>query len=162
MKKNIDPSVFIADGARIIGNVTIGKNSSVWFNAVIRADNQQVVIGSGSNIQDNAVLHMDLGYPLYIGNNVTIGHGAIVHGCRVEDNCILGMGCIVMNGAHIGSGSIIGAGALVTENTIIPENSIVLGSPGKVKREATESDQKMIEDNAIHYVEMAKDYLNKK
>lgn len=154
----IDETVFIAEGARLIGNITIGADFGIWFNAVLRADNEPIVIGKGSNVQDNAVIHMGDGYPVIIGKNVTIGHSAVVHGCTIEDNCIIGIGSIIMNGAHIGSGSIIGAGALVTEKTVIPPNSIVMGTPGKVTREATQRDLKKIEENALHYVELAGKY----
>lgn len=155
---NIDPSAFIADGAKIIGDVTIGKDCGIWYNAVVRAEGQPIVIGDGSNVQDNSVLHLDPWCNLTIGKNVTIGHGAIVHGCTIEDNCIIGMGSIVMNNAVIGEGSIIGAGAVVVENTIIPKRSIVVGSPAKVIKECSDDAYEKILLNASHYVEMAKKY----
>ena len=156
--KSIDKTVFIADGAKVIGNVEIGANSSVWFNAVIRADSDKVKIGENSNIQDNAVIHTSEGFGVQIGDNVTIGHGAIVHGCTVENNVMIGMGAIVLNGAVIGENSIIGAGTLVTKGKIIPAGSLAFGNPVKVVRELTDDEIKSITDNANSYVNEAKDY----
>lgn len=155
----IDSSVFVADGAKIIGNVTIGEDSSVWYNAVLRSDGGPIIIGKSCSVQDNAVLHMEEKYPLTIGNNVTIGHGAIVHGCTVENNCIIGMGSIIMNGALIGHDCIIGAGALITENDVIPDYSVVIGQPGRIIRKTTPEDSEKIVANAAHYVELAKKYM---
>ena len=156
--KSIDKTVFIADGAKVIGNVEIGANSSVWFNAVIRADSDKVSIGENSNVQDNAVIHTSEGFGVQIGDNVTIGHGAIVHGCTVENNVMIGMGAIVLNGAVIGENSIIGAGTLVTQGKIIPAGSLAFGNPVKVVRELTDDEIKSITDNANSYVKEAKDY----
>lgn len=157
--KKYDSSIFIADGAKIIGDVEIGNNSSIWYNAVVRADNHNIIIGKGTNIQDNAVLHVDKDDILKIGSNVTIGHSAIVHGCTIEDNCIIGMGSIIMNGSVIGKNCIIGAGALITERTVIPEGSIVIGSPGRVLRSVTSDEEVKISQSAIHYMELAKMYM---
>jgi len=154
----IDPSVFVADGAKIIGNVSIKKNCGIWYNAVIRSENNPVIIGENTNIQDNAVLHLDYGFDLSIGSNVTVGHGAIVHGCTVGNNCIIGMGSIIMNGAVIGNGCIVGAGAVVTEGTIIPDNSVVIGTPGRVVKACDEKALALIQMNAAHYVEIAAKY----
>lgn len=156
--KSINKTVFIADGAKVIGSVEIGKNSSIWFNAVIRADSDKVKIGENSNVQDNAVIHTSEGFGVQIGDNVTIGHGAIVHGCTVENNVMIGMGAIVLNGAKIGENSIIGAGALVTQGKIIPAGSLAFGNPVKVVRELTDDEIKSITDNANSYVNEAKDY----
>lgn len=156
--KLIDKSVFIADGAKVIGDVEIGANSSVWFNAVIRADSDKVSIGENSNVQDNAVIHTSEGFGVQIGDNVTIGHGAIVHGCTVENNVMIGMGAIVLNGAVIGENSIIGAGALVTQGKIIPAGSLAFGNPVKVVRELTDDEIKSITDNANSYVKEANEY----
>ena len=156
--KSIDKTVFIADGAKVIGDVEIGANSSVWFNAVIRADSDKVKIGENSNVQDNAVIHTSEGFGVQIGDNVTIGHGAIVHGCTVENNVMIGMGAIVLNGAVIGENSIIGAGTLVTQGKIIPAGSLAFGNPVKVVRELTDDEIKSITDNANSYVNEAKDY----
>ena len=127
--KLIDKSVFIADGAKIVGDVEIGKNSSVWFNAVIRADSDKVKIGENSNVQDNSVIHTSEGFGDQIGDNVTIGHGAIIHGCTVKDNVMIGMGAIVLNGAVIEENSIIGAGALITQGKVIPAGSLADSLP---------------------------------
>ncbi len=154
----IDETVFVADGAKIIGNVHIGKDCGIWYNAVIRAEHNPIVVGEGTNVQDNAVLHLDYGFDLKIGKNVTIGHGAIVHGCTVGDDCMIGMGSIVMNGAVIGSGSIVGAGAVVTEGTVIPPNSVVIGTPGKVVKQCDEKAAELIRLNAAHYAELAHQY----
>ena len=133
--RKIDKSVFIAPGAQVIGDVTIGSDSGIWYNAVVRGDSKEIHIGKRTNIQDLAVLHVDKEYQLTVGNNVTIGHSAIVHGCSVGDNVLVGMGAIIMNGAHIGNNCIVGAGALVTENTVIPDGMIAYGNPAKVRVE---------------------------
>ncbi|MBR4768672.1 MAG: gamma carbonic anhydrase family protein [Lachnospiraceae bacterium] len=153
---------FKAEGAVIVGDVTFEEESSVWFNAVIRGDAGPISIGRRSNIQDNCTLHLDHGTSLTIGDDVTVGHNAILHGCTIGDNVIIGMGAIVMNGAVIGSNSIIGAGAIVTERSVIPENSLVIGIPGKVKRELTMEEIAAIRKNAAVYVEEAKAYLAEK
>lgn len=131
----VDPSAFIAPNATLIGRVRIGKDSSVWFNTVIRADFEAITIGEGSNIQDLTMCHADEGKPLAIGNRVTVGHNCVVHGCTIEDDCLIGMGVVVMNGAVIGKGSIIAAGSVILENTEIPAGSLVAGAPGKLKRQ---------------------------
>lgn len=158
--KSIDKSVFIADGARVVGDVEIGKNSSVWFNAVIRADSDKVKIGENSNIQDNAVIHTSEGFGVEIGDNVTIGHGAIVHGCTIGNNVMIGMGAIVLNGAIIEENSIIGAGTLVTQGKVIPAGSLAFGNPVKIVRQLTNEEIKSIKDNAISYVNEAKNYCD--
>lgn len=151
-------SVFIAEGARILGNVEMGENVSVWFNAVIRADDEKIVIGKDSNIQDNCVLHLDKGTNITIGEGVTIGHGAIIHGCRIDDNSLIGMGSIIMNGAIIGKNCIIGAGSLVTEGTVIPDGSVAMGSPAKVRRLIREEEIEKNKMAAAHYIEAAEKY----
>ena len=153
--KNIDESVFIAPGAQIVGNVQIGKDSAVWYNAVVRGDSSTVIIGERTNIQDLACLHVDKQYKLEIGDGVTIGHSAIVHGCIVGSNVLIGMGAIIMNGAHVGNNCIIGAGALVMENTVIPDGSMVYGSPAKVIRQLTNEEVEGIRKNADLYVQHA-------
>lgn len=157
-KKNVDEGAYIAPGAIVIGDVTIGKDCSIWFHSTVRADREPIVIGDRSNVQDNAVLHVEDGFPVVIGRDVVIGHGAIIHGCEIEDGTMVGMGAIVLNGAKIGKHCIIGAGALVTQNSIIPDNSLVLGSPGKVKREVTEEEIKEHEHNVAAYVRHGKEY----
>lgn len=154
----IAENVFVADGAIIRGDVTIQENSSVWFHAVVRAETASINIGKSTNIQDNCTLHVDTGADIHIGNQVTIGHGAIVHGCTIGDNTLIGMGAIILNHAIIGKNCIIGAGALITQNTVIPDNSLVMGSPGKVKRLVTAEEIEDISHNATHYVEEAELY----
>lgn len=133
-KPQLEPSVFVAPNATVIGNVIIGKGSSIWFNTVIRGDFEAITIGEGSNIQDLTMCHADKGIPLTIGDRVTVGHNCVVHGCTIENDCLIGMGVVVMNGAVIRKGSIIAAGSVILENTEIPEFSLVTGVPGKVKR----------------------------
>ena len=156
--KMIDKSVFIADGAKVIGDVEISKNGSVWFNAVIRADLGSVKIGENSNVQDNAVVHTSKDFGVQIGDNVTIGHSAIVHGCTVGNNVLIGMGAIVLDGAVIEDNCIIGAGTLVTHGKVIPEGSLAYGNPVKVVRQLTDDEIRSITDNAISYAEKAKNY----
>ena len=154
----IDETAFIADNATVAGKVTVGKNASVWFGAVVRGDLQSITIGVGSNIQDNAVIHSDANHPVVIGDNVTVGHGAIVHGATVGDNVLVGMGATVLDGAVIGDNSIIGAGALVTAKTIIPPKSLVLGIPAAVTKELSPAQIMGNRMNALEYVKLAKDY----
>ena len=158
----IHETVFIAPGAVVLGDVTIGENSGIWYNAVVRGDRDAIVIGKGSNIQDNAVVHLGSGYPVEIGDHVTIGHGAIVHGCKIGDNTMIGMGAILMNGCKIGKNCIIGAGALVTQNVEIPDNSLVIGNPGKVRRAVTEEEIRWNLENAQLYVEEAQQELKER
>ena len=129
-----DGSAWIAPGAQVIGSVTLAEGVSIWFNAVVRADNEPTVIGRNSNIQDGAVLHNDPGFPLTIGADVTVGHMAMLHGCTVGDGSLIGMGAVVLNGARIGRGCLIGANALITEGMEIPDHSLVVGQPGRVVR----------------------------
>ena len=156
--KMIDKSVFIADGAKVIGDVEIGQNSSVWFNAVIRADSTSVKIGECSNVQDNAVIHTSKDFGVQIGDNVTVGHGAIMHGCTVGNNVMIGMGAIVLDGAVIGENTIIGAGALVTQGKVIPSGSLAFGNPAKVVRNLSDEEIRSITNNAIAYVNKANNY----
>ncbi len=149
---------YIAPGAHVIGNVALGEGASVWHNAVVRADHKKITIGAGSNVQDNATLHIERHNDIEIGTGVTIGHNAIVHGCIIGDDCLIGMGAIVLTGAVIGKNCIIGAGALIPENAVIEDGSVVVGCPGKVRRQVTDDDIKMIKENAAHYVELANEY----
>ena len=153
---SVDESVFIASGAVVLGDVTVGKNSSIWYNAVVRGDMSAIRIGQNTNIQDNCVVHVDTGFGTDIGDNVTVGHGAIVHGCTVGDNSLIGMGAILLNGCRIGKNCIIGAGALVTQNVVIPDDSLVLGNPGKVRRCLTKDEIDANIKNAHFYSEEAK------
>lgn len=149
---------FIADNAVVIGSVVIENNASVWFNAVVRGDNDEITIGEDSNIQDGAILHTDEGIKLTIGKGVSVGHLAMVHGCTIGDNTLIGIKAVVLNGAVIGKNCLIGANALIGEGKQIPDGSVVLGSPGKVVRSATEKDIAMLTFNAKHYVEQFKRY----
>ena len=149
---------WIAPNASIIGDVTLEKNTSIWFNAVLRGDIENIYIGEGSNVQDGSVLHTDPGYPLKIGKDVTIGHLVMLHGCTIGDNSLIGIGAVILNGAKIGKNCIIGANALVTENKVIPDNSLVMGSPGKIARQVSDAEAKSITENAIHYQENWKKY----
>ncbi|KLK88027.1 acetyltransferase [Methanoculleus sediminis] len=150
--------VFIAENATVIGDVSLGDDVGVWFGAVVRGDRDTITVGAGSNIQDNAVVHTTPGFPVTIGTEVSVGHGAILHGCTIRDRVLVGMGAIVLNGAVVGEGSIIGAGAVVTEGKEIPSNSLVLGVPGKVIRETTPEQQESILHNAHEYVKLAGRY----
>jgi carbonic anhydrase/acetyltransferase-like protein (isoleucine patch superfamily) len=134
----IDQKAFVADGAKVIGDVTLNEDSSIWYNTVCRADINKIVIGKRSNIQDNSVIHLENDQGVIIGNDVTVGHNAIIHGCTIEDGALIGMGAIIMNGAVIGRGAVIGAGALVKENMKVPELTLVVGIPGKIVRMLTE------------------------
>jgi carbonic anhydrase/acetyltransferase-like protein (isoleucine patch superfamily) len=154
----IDASVFIAKTATVVGEVAIGKSSSVWFSAVVRGDIAPVVIGEASNIQDGAVLHVGHGFPCLVGNRVTVGHGAIVHGATVKDDAMIGIGAIVLNGAVIGEGSLVAAGSVVTENTIIPPGSLVMGIPGRPVRPVTDEQRGYIRTAAGNYVGYALEY----
>jgi carbonic anhydrase/acetyltransferase-like protein (isoleucine patch superfamily) len=155
----VHPTAFVDDSAQVIGDVEIGSESSVWMNAVIRGDVNIVRIGRRSNIQDNSVVHvMRETHSTYIGDEVTVGHGAVLHGCAIEDCCLIGMGAIVLNGAQIGAESIIAAGTLVAEGTKIPRRSLVMGSPGKVRRQLTDEDVASIRRYADRYVGYRQDY----
>jgi carbonic anhydrase/acetyltransferase-like protein (isoleucine patch superfamily) len=152
----VHASVFIATGAIIVGDVTIGEDSSVWFNAVLRGDTDPIRIGRRTNIQDGCILHADPGFPCTIGDGVTVGHAAIVHGATVENDVVVGMRSVVMNGATIGTGSIIGAGSVVTEGTKIPPGSLVLGLPARVVRPVTPEELANLRAAAGRYVERAR------
>lgn len=154
----IDKSVFIAEGAKVIGNVTIKEDSSVWFNAVIRGDSSTIEIGKRSNVQDNAVIHTSRNSKVVVGDNVTIGHGAIVHGCSIGNNVLIGMGAIVLDNAVIGDNCIIGAGSLITQNKVIPSGSLVYGNPMKIVRTITQEEIEHIIWNANDYVNEANKY----
>lgn len=152
--------VYIADSADVIGNVTLKDGASVWNHATIRGDRDAVVIGRGTNVQDNAVIHEDYGKPVVIGDFVTVGHSAIVHGAKVGDNTLVGMHATVMNGAVVGEDCIIGAGALVTEGTVIPAGSLVVGVPGKVIKAVSDEQRQHFRANAMDYVNEAMKLLN--
>ena len=155
---NIDKSVYIADGVKVIGNVEIKENSSIWFNAVIRGDSNTILIGKNSNVQDNAVIHTSKNYTVEIGDNVSIGHGAIIHGCKIGNNVLIGMGAIILDGVVIEDNCIIGAGSLVTQNKIIKANSLGFGNPFEVRRNVKAEELENIIFNAIEYVNKAEKY----
>lgn len=149
---------FIAPNASMIGSIELHENTSIWFNVVIRADNDKIVIGENTNVQDGSVLHVDANYPLTIGKGVTIGHKVMLHGCTIGDNSLIGINAVVLNGAKIGKNCLIGANALVAENMVIPDGSMVIGCPGKVKRPLSDQEIKMLELSAMHYVHNGKHY----
>jgi carbonic anhydrase/acetyltransferase-like protein (isoleucine patch superfamily) len=148
--------VWLAPTAQVIGNVTLGREASIWFSAVVRGDNEAIVIGDRTNVQDGCVLHSDPGAPLHIGNDTTIGHRAVRHGCTIGDTCLIGIGAVILNRASIGERSIVGASALVTETKQFPPGSLIVGAPARVVRELTPAEQQMIATNAAHYVRNAK------
>jgi len=155
----VHPSAFIDDSAQVIGDVEIGEDSSVWMCVVIRGDVNRIRIGRRSNVQDGTIVHvMKDTHPTVIGDNVTIGHGAVVHGCTIEDQCLVGMGAILLNGVVVGSGSIIAAGTLLPEGTQVPPRSLVMGSPGKVRRTLSDADLDEIQMYADRYVAYRLDY----
>jgi gamma-carbonic anhydrase len=155
----IAASAFVDVSAQVIGQVTVGERSSIWPNVTARGDVNTIHIGDDSNIQDNSVLHCDAGlFPLHIGNRVTVGHLAMLHGCTIEDDCLIGIGAIVLNGAKIGKGSVIAAGAMVPEGAEVPADSLAMGVPAKVKRQVTPEERDRFRLNALHYVEAARIY----
>jgi carbonic anhydrase/acetyltransferase-like protein (isoleucine patch superfamily) len=152
------PDSWVAPNAALVGKVKLEPGASVWFNAVLRGDNELIHIGENSNVQDGTVMHTDMGFPLTIGKGVTIGHNAMLHGCTVDDYSLIGINAVVLNGARIGKYCIIGANSLIGEGKEIPDGSLVMGSPGKVVRELNEQQKKMLEASAAHYVQNAQRY----
>ncbi|MFO8140299.1 MAG: gamma carbonic anhydrase family protein [Marinobacter sp.] len=150
---------FVAHNATVIGSVKLMERSSVWFNVVIRGDNELITIGPESNVQDGSVLHTDPGIPLTLGRGVTVGHNAMLHGCQVGDYSLIGINAVVLNGAKIGKYCLIGANTLIPEGMEIPDGSMVVGSPGKVRRELSDDQKKMLELSAMHYVKNAERYM---
>jgi carbonic anhydrase/acetyltransferase-like protein (isoleucine patch superfamily) len=149
----IDTSSYVAESANLIGKVTLEANASVWDGATIRGDNERITIGENSNVQEGTVMHTDMGYPMVIGKNVTIGHQAMLHGCTVGDGSLIGIQAVILNGARIGKACLVGAGALVTEGKEFPDHSLILGSPAKVVRTLTEEDLLRLQGSAASYVE---------
>jgi carbonic anhydrase/acetyltransferase-like protein (isoleucine patch superfamily) len=157
----VHSTAFVDDSAQVIGDVEIGEESSIWMTVVIRGDVHRIRIGRRSNIQDGTVVHVMRGtHPTTLGDNVTVGHGALLHGCTIEDQCLIGIGAILLNGAHIGTGSIVAAGTLVVEEMKVPPRSLVMGSPGKVKRPLTDAEVAGIQDLADRYVGYRLDFMN--
>jgi carbonic anhydrase/acetyltransferase-like protein (isoleucine patch superfamily) len=154
----IADDAFVAAGATVVGATRLAADGSIWYGAVVRADGDRIVIGERSNVQDGCVLHADPGFPVEIGTGVSVGHGAVVHGCTVEDDVLIGMGAVVLNGARVGAGSIIAAGAVVLEGTSVPAGSLVAGVPGKVRRTLTEDEVDGNRGNAQRYVARAQEY----
>lgn len=152
------PSSWTAPTATLIGSVRLQAHASVWFGAVLRGDNELIDIGEGSNVQDGSVMHTDEGWPLTLGKGVTVGHNAMLHGCTVGDYSLIGINAVILNGARIGKHCIIGANALIAEGKEIPDGSLVMGSPGKVVRELTDAQKRMLEASAAHYVHNAERY----
>lgn len=151
----VDATAFVAWNAEVAGKVSLGEHSSVWFGATLRGDMDSITVGKGSNIQDGAVMHMDISSPCVIGENVTVGHRAILHGCTVGDGCLIGMGSIVLDGAEIGAESVVGAGALVTQGKKFPPRSLIIGSPARAVRSLSDEDARRLRDNAGRYVQLA-------
>lgn len=147
---------FVAEGAKILGDVTLGDNVSIWYNAVLRGDVCKIIVGDDSNVQDCCVVHGKVGQSVVIGKGVSVGHGAILHGCTVGDNSLVGMGAVVLDGVVIGKNCIIGAGAVVTQNTIVPDNSLYLGCPAKFIKTVSDEQIESNRQNALHYVDIIK------
>jgi carbonic anhydrase/acetyltransferase-like protein (isoleucine patch superfamily) len=158
----IDPSAYIDESAQVIGDVVVGAESSIWLNAVVRGDVNYIRIGRQSNLQDGVIVHVNRepSYPTIVGERVTVGHAAILHGCLVEDRCLIGMGAILLNGSRVGSDSIVAAGTLVAERTVVPPRSLVMGSPGKVRRALTDAELAFILEGAANYVRYRLEYMD--
>ena len=154
------PTAWVADSAQVVGRVQLGADSSVWFGSVIRGDNEPIVIGQATNIQDGSVLHSDHGMPLTLGDRVTVGHGVMLHGCTVGDESLIGIGAVVLNGAVIGRHCLVGAGALVTEGKVFPDGSLIVGSPARVVRSLTPEQVEGLRRSAAHYVDNAQRFRN--
>ena len=156
--KTVDDNFWIAPNASVIGDVNLERDASIWFNAILRADNEPITIGEGSNVQDGAIIHTDPGFACNIGKKVTVGHMAMLHGCSIGDGSLIGIGSVVLNGAKIGKNCIIGSKALVTEGMDVPDGSMVLGIPGKIKKTLTEEEQSVVPLGADHYIDNYKKY----
>lgn len=148
---HLDPSCFVAPGARVVGAVTLAEGASVWYNAVLRADSAPITVGAGSNIQDNVSVHVDADHPVLIGADVSVGHNAVVHGCTIGDGSLIGMGSVVLSGSVIGTGCLIAGGAVVLEGTVVPDGSLVAGVPAKVRRALTQQERTGLIGNAGIY-----------
>ena len=156
--KTADDNFWIAPNASVIGEVNLERDASIWFNAILRADNEPITIGEGSNVQDGAIIHTDPGFACRIGRKVTVGHMAMLHGCSIGDGSLIGIGSVVLNGAKIGKNCIIGSKALITEGMEVPDGSMVLGIPGKIKKTLTEEEQSVVPLGAEHYIDNYKKY----
>lgn len=157
---SIDPSAFLAPGATVVGSVQLGPRVGIWYGAVLRADSEQITVGAETNLQDGVIVHSDPGLPAVLGERVTVGHGAVVHGAVVEDDCLIGMRATVLNGVRVGAGSLVAAGAVVTEGTEIPPGSLVAGVPAKVKRPLTDVERARVADGYQEYLAKAEQHGN--
>ncbi len=155
----IDPTAFVADGAWLIGDVELGARSSVWFNAVLRGDINRIRVGARTNVQDGAVLHVTSEYQVWVGDDVTIGHQAMIHGCRIENGALIGMSAVVLDNARIGECALVAAGSVVRENFTVPERTLVAGVPARVVRTLTDAERDALLQSAAHYVEYARSYI---
>jgi carbonic anhydrase/acetyltransferase-like protein (isoleucine patch superfamily) len=152
----LHPDVWVADSARVIGDVVLDEGASVWFGAVLRGDNERISIGARSNVQENCVLHTDIGFPMEVGADCTIGHGVVLHGCTIGPESLIGMGATVLNGARIGRNCLVGAGALVTEGKVFPDGSLIMGTPARIVRSLGAEELLRFKLSAAHYVENAR------
>lgn len=159
-RPTVPESAWVAESAQVVGRVSLGENVSIWFNAVLRGDSDSLTIGAGSNIQDGSVLHADAGFPLVLGENVTVGHQVMLHGCSVGENSLIGIGAVVLNGARIGRNCLVGAGALVTEGKEFPDGSLIIGSPAKAVRELSPEQIAGLKLSALHYVSNGQRYAS--
>ena len=157
-KLAVDPTAFVAPGAVLVGDVTVGAESSLWYGVVARGDMEPIIIGRRTNVQDGTVIHVDVELPTKIGNNVTIGHRCVIHGCTLEDGCLVGIGAVVLSGARVGEGSLIAAGAVVREGIVVPPGVLYAGVPGKILRELSETEKARVAENSLSYVEYARRY----
>jgi carbonic anhydrase/acetyltransferase-like protein (isoleucine patch superfamily) len=155
---DVDPDAFVADGSTLVGAVQLGRDASVWYGAVIRADGSAIRVGAGSNVQDGCVLHSDPDFPVTIGDRATVGHRAVVHGCTVEDDSLVGMGAVLLNGVVVGAGSLVAAGSVLLEGTVVPPGSLVAGVPGRVRRPVTDAERHRIRSGTASYVTRARRY----
>jgi len=154
----IDPEAFVAPSATLLGEVTVGARSSIWYGAVLRGDMEPILIGSRTNVQDGTIVHVDVDMPVRIGDGVSVGHRAVIHGCTIEDGCLIGMGAVILSGSRIGAGALVAAGALVREGAVVPPGVLIAGVPGKVLRELTEEERARVAANSASYVEYTKRY----
>ncbi|MGC1495954.1 MAG: gamma carbonic anhydrase family protein [Sulfitobacter sp.] len=151
----VDTDAWVAPDANVIGNVVLEAQSSVWFGCTLRGDNEVIHVGAGTNVQENSVFHTDIGFPLIVGKNCTIGHKVMLHGCTIGDNTLIGMGATILNGSKIGKNCLIGAGALITENKVIPDGSLVMGAPGRVIKQLDDAAIQKLTASALHYAQNA-------
>lgn len=158
IKPQIDKTAYIYETAEIIGKVKIHKYVSIWPGAVLRGDVEEIIINERTNIQDNVIIHTNFSFPTILGKNVTVGHGAILHGCRIGDNCLIGMGAILLDGVQVGDNCVVGAGSVITENTIVPAGSLILGIPAKVTRKLSKEEIAKLIHAAEHYIDKVKEY----